>query len=487
MKPLHYIFRLLALLTAVWALSSCQKLNYTENDTTGEVSFNSQAVQSKQSPGSFQKEQPTVDYAIVEINQKTYSLPVYNLNGNTYTTAIKLTPGNYILSKFLLMNGNQTISDSSDDKIVYATPMTGSQYANFVSHPAGFSFDVQTLNKTEVSVEVLRFKAEDYQKFGFDFTLLPQNTIREQRFDGRFIPNDPNNYSGSLYQSQTNGLQSIMPAIYKINVYRNNILVTSYNNESTRGEQVLTIQYPDDNQTTDQFRFDLYAYVKTGTGFGYRFIHSWEFTDGQTLLHNNDGIVHFVIGNVQNTEANYVFGPVANLPEKCVLTINHGFAPGSLGGYFDGTTTDIATGFSLENSTFPSWCGTDTVSINLGHAYDMEVFSSLTPELLPAYARSATRWNQLNWLINHLNNYSFYDWDILQGAFWMILNDWDGTGHSMVSDANSIVRQMVWDAKAHSNFIPGYGQKAAVIFIPQNTGHAEATPKVQVVFTYITL
>jgi hypothetical protein len=383
------------------------------------------------------------------------------------------------------MNSGQSASDSADDAVVYALPMAGSDYAAFVEHAAGFNFSVNTLNKKEVQVEVLLFNPADYQKFGFDFTILPHTTIRHQLFAGRFIPADQAVYTGSLYQSQTNGLQKDMPAIFRIDVYRNGNFVKSFNNEENFGQQVLKVSYPDDNESNDNFRLDLFLYAKSGNNFGYRFINSWYFSNSQRLHHSNDGVVHFVIGDTQNPQADYAFGSYINLPQSCTLTVDQGYAPGNLGSYFDGDARDIPSGYKLPNGIYPYWCGTDTVSINLGHTYNMNVFSSLTPDALPAYARYPGRWNEINWLFNHLNNYAFYDWDILQGAIWMILNDWNGTGHSHVSDANSIVIKMANDAHAHANFIPGLTQKAAVIFIPQHTHHDENTPIVQVVFTFI--
>jgi hypothetical protein len=278
-----------------------------------------------------------------------------------------------------------------------------------------------------------------------------------------------------------------MPAIYRIDVYRNDQFIKTYNNENTQGESPLEIGYPDGDQTTDEFKFELYLYVKTGNAFDYRYIHAWYFSDDQTLPTESDGLVHFSVGDTDQSQQNYSFGPYLDVPQYCSLTIDFGIAPGSLGSYFNGIVSGIDGNYALQNGRFPSYCGTDTVGINLGYAYQMCAISSLTSDLLPQYARGADRWNALNWLYNHLENYAFYDWDILQGASWMILNDWDGTGHSGVSQANSIVLQMVSDARQHPDFIPAYGQKAAIVFVPKNVHADELQPSVQVVFTMTTL
>ena len=449
-------------------------------EQTKEVVFSSKAIENN----LLKTVVAPPDYAIVKINDKTFKIPVYQANGQIYTTAIKLEPGEYTLQLFVLMRSVNPESDSTNDVPVYALPMAGSVYAAFVRQPAGFHFSVGTLNKEEVPIEVLFFKPEDYQKFGFDFTILPHTAFRSQRFAGRFFPSDINAYAGSLYQSQANGLQPEMPAIFRIDVYRNGHFVKSYTNEGKDASRPLEVSYPDDKQSTDHFRFDLYLYARKGNGFGYRFIHSWYFQDDQQLQHDSNGIVRFVVGNAQQ-QANYVFGPVLNLPENCTLTVDPGYAPGSLGTYFDGRLQNIPAGYAMPNGTGPFWCGTDTVSINLGHPYNMKVFSSMAPDELPLYAKHPRRWNAINWLFNHLDRYAFYDWDILQGACWMILNDWNGLGHSGVSDANSVVLRMAADARQHVDFIPDFGQKAAVIFIPVNTPPDETTPKVQVVFSFV--
>jgi hypothetical protein len=483
MKAFRTTRHLFFVLLVLSGLASCQKQDFQRIKQQKEtVVFSSKAVRK----GTTKSVIPTPDYAIIGIQGKIFKTAVYTVGGTVYTTAIKLVPGNYTLTRFILMNSGNSASDSTDDIPVYALPLAGSDYSAFVSRAAGFSFSVGSLGKEEVPVEVLLFKPKDYQKFGFDFDILPNTTVRNQLFAGKFYPARPQDYTGSLYQSQTNGLQSGMPAIFRIDVFRNGNFVKSFTNQGLDETRPLKVDYPDGNGQTDHFRFDLFLYAKTGNGFGYRFIHSWFFSDDQMLHHGSDGVTHFVVGNTREA-ADYHFGPYLNLPEKCSLTVEPGYAPGTLGSYFDGNVLNVPPGYRISDGTRRFWCGTDTVNINLGHPYTMNVYSSLTPDALPAYTRNPQRWNAINWLFNHLENYPFYDWDILQGAFWMLLNDWNGTGHSGVSDANSVVIRMANDARHHTGYTPGFGEKAAVIFIPDRTPHEEQTPKVQVVFTFVRL
>ena len=107
----------------------------------------------------------------------------------------------------------------SDDVVMLAAPMEGSEYAAFVNQAAGFSFVVNHLKKANIDVEVILFSPADYDKFGFDIDVLPATTIREQKFVGLILPKNPADYVNSLYLNQSTGLQNEMPAIFSIDVF----------------------------------------------------------------------------------------------------------------------------------------------------------------------------------------------------------------------------------------------------------------------------
>lgn len=425
-----------------------------------------------------------IDYALVQIDTVKYRPAVYTIDGNIYTQSIKLPPGSYTLSKFLMMNDNNTPDDYSDDVIILATPMEGSDFALFVSEPAGFSFNVDRLKKTNIGIEVVYFNPSDYYKFGFDYDVLPATTVREQLFAGLVMPRNFNDYADSWYQNQSSGLQNEMPAIFRISVFRNGRFVRSFSNEDVLDSKVVAVSYPDGDNTQDDFRFDLEVYLKIGNGFGYKYLKSWEFSDDEMIPAESDGIVHFIITECGSTGDN-VIGPYINLPTSVKFKINPSWAPGSLGSYFDGEFSDIPLGFKIGNGIYGAWCGTDSVSININHTYEMDVYSSLLPSVLPAYTRYATKWNEVNWLFNNLQNYSGYSWSDVQGAVWKILNNWDGTAHYNVPEPGSVVNNMVNDAGLHGSFIPTCGEKAAVILVPKGTKRNAASPIVQVVFVMV--
>ncbi len=481
----RYTYALFLFLLAL-AFTGCKKDTeiLTDAGAKQEVTFNPVvSIDGKKST----QEVSGVNYCFIQIDTMVFRPATYTVNGKIYTQSIKLLPGSHNLNKFLMMNDNQTPDDYSDDIIMLATPMEGSDYASFVNQAAGFGFAVNRLKKLSVDIDVILFSPSDYLKFGFDFSVLPATTIRQQRFTGLIRPKNPADYSNSLYLNQSTGLQNEMPAIFKIDVYRNGSLVSTIGNEDQWGESTVTVSYPDGDNTVDNFRFDLMVYVKTGASYGYRYIKSWEFVDDEMIPAESDGIVHFLLGECGFTGANGEIGPYINLPESCNFTIKPTWAPGQLGAYFDGELNNISTGFSIGNGLYRAWCGTDSVNININHTYQMDVYNSLTPSTLPAFTRSASRWNAVNWLLNNLPDYTQASWGEIQGAVWKILNDWDGTSHGNVPDANSVVDGMVNDALLHADFIPGCGQKAAVIMVPKGTPRNATTPKLQVVFMMVSL
>jgi len=472
------------------ALSGCKKNDdFTNLDTSNEgVSFSTKIISDTKKSSNSNTSVSCVSYALIEINSTIYRPQVFTLDGNVHTQALKLSTGAYTLTKFWLMNDNGTSDDYSDDIIMLATPNAGSEFSTFVNRTTGFDFNVEHFKKTSIDIDVVYFTPSDYYKFGFSFDVLPATTIRTQVFMGTFIPKILSDYNSSLYELQSAGLQSEMPAIAKINVFRNGIFVRSYDNEAQNGEATLEVRYPDGNNSYDSFRFDLLVYAKSNQGFDYKYIHSWEFSNDEKIQHEPDGIVHFVLGGNTGTLNSTVLGPYINTPTtSCYYEIEEIWSPGSLNAYFNAEITNVNTGFDISNGTYKSWCGTDSVSINIQHKYEMDIYNSLNPETLPKYTRSKERWSTINWLFNNLSNYPTKQWDDLQAATWFLLNDWNGEGHTHVAYNHTLVMQMVNDAQSHFDFIPIYGQKAAVIYIPKGTPRNATVPKLQVVFimTYL--
>ena len=488
MKHLFNLINLLLLIILIAGFASCNKNDFfSGDDTLQEVEFSSRVITGGNKSVSHYKVVTGVDYALIEIDSIDYRPAVFMLDGIIYTKAIKLIPGSYFLNKFLMMNDNGTPDDYSDDIIMLAAPMEGSPFSVFVDKSAGFSFGVDNFKKANVDIDIIYFNPSDYSNFGFDFDVLPSTTVREQTFTGLFNTCYPADFINSLYEDQDGGLQYQMNAIYKIDVYQNSRYVKSFDNATTHGNSNVTVQYPDGDNSNDDFHFELMLYGQTESGFGYKHVYSWDFTDDELIPFGSDSLVHFEIGGNSTGTNVFELGPDIKLPKTITYTVATQWGPGTLNAYFDAMLSEVPLGTSIGNGLYRSWCGTDSVSINIQHHYEMDVISSLNTVDLPLYTRNATRWNKINWLFNHLDRFPGYQWYELQGAVWVILNDWDGVAFDAVPDKDLVVDSMVLEANSNPNYLPGCGEKAAVIFIPKNTPKNSSIPRVQVTFIIINL
>ena len=466
----------LTLLTILLAavLFGCKKEDTAP--ATQDVVFTAQTMSTD---GLKSSNSQTADYAKVTISGTTYYPEVFYLDGNTYTQSIKLPVGTYTVTEFLLMDDNNTPDDMSDDIILKATPMSGSTYADFVSTPLPFDFTVEAFKKAEIQIEVLDFEAANYQEFGFVWFNAQENTVREQLFFGDICVKHPDDYAGSLYANQTNGVQVDMPAIFRIDVYQNGTFFKSYNNEYHAdgsdwfGEgDPLHVLYNDRDGETDNFEFKLYILVADGNGFSYKLFHTWTFSDDQTIDDGGDGVVDFVLGNCQTTDADLTLPPYMNLPQTLSYTITN--VPATSGeGYFDADIQGVPAGYDIQDGTWPAYCGDYATLIQSGTTYTMDVYSSLYPDDIPTFPHTnKDNYDKVNWLINHLDNYPTHTWDDVQAFIWKMVTDWDGNNSGYVGNwaDHPVAQTMYADAMANgTGFVPLPGQYAMVVLAQGNT------------------
>ncbi len=467
----------LALLTVLIAavLFGCKKEETAP--ATQDVVFTPQTMSTG---GLKSSNSQTADYAKVVINGTAYFPQVFYLDGNTYTQSIKLPVGTYTISEFMLMDDNNTPDDQSDDIILKATPMAGSTYADFVTNPLTFDFTVEAFKKAEVQIEVLNFEAASYDEFGFTWFNAQENTVREQLFFGDLCAKHPADYAGSLYENQSNGLQIDMPAIFRIDVYQNGTFFKSYNNEyhadgsGWYGEGApLHVLYNDRDGETDNFEFKLYILVADGNSFSYKLFHTWTFSDDETIDAGSDGVVDFVLGNCQVSDADLVLPPYMNLPETLTWKILH--APAQSGNaYIDAEVSNVPAGYDITNGVWDAFCGDYGTSISMGTTYSMDVYSSLYPDNIPSdqYPNTNTdNYDKVNWLINHLDNYPTHTWEDVQAFIWKMTTNWDGSNEYLVGTwaDRPVAQTMYADAMANgAGYVPLPGQYAAVLLAGAN-------------------
>ena len=161
----------------------------------------------------------------------TYNLPVFYIDGMLTTQAIKLNAGDYILEEFILMNDNGTPEILDDDLIVMASVNEEGEFASYVEMTLPYEFTVEAFLKIELHVEVICYYPEFYYWYGFEFFTVWITNIHEWYFFGDLCLEYPELYEGSLYELQTEGLQADVPAIFEIEVWRNEEYLGTFSNE----------------------------------------------------------------------------------------------------------------------------------------------------------------------------------------------------------------------------------------------------------------
>ena len=494
---------LLPILALALIFTGCNKLEDEPtpkpNSGEGEVVFKGEALETNQLKDGMDLDR-YAEYALITIDGIEYKRDVYYINDIPYTQAIKLAPGTYTVELFLMMDDSlQTPNDLTDDVILYSTPEQGSEFATYVSQTTDFDITVIAFQKLEYQVEVLRFEASQWQEFGFDWFVIEESIIYEHCFFGDLCVKNPADYATSLYQGQANGLQMDMPAIAYIEVWQESTrdddtdyeLTGTFSNESFLGEGApLCVNYEDYNLYADEYKLKLFILVADGETFSYKHFLTWEFTDATAetvLVSGDDGITDYVLGTCV-PDADFMIPPYMNLPATVTYSFNlNPSAPGNEGGYLDATLTNVGSGYEIYDDTYASWCFDHQVTITPG-SREMDVYSSLYPNLMPDFL-SQENWEKANWIMNHLDWYDGYEWDDIQGAFWLLDDpQWNGNANGGVPALSTMeyAQQMYDDAMQYGNgYVPLPGGWAAVIFVPEGTPPDAENPDIQTVFIVV--
>lgn len=438
-------------------------------------------------------------------------LDIFYLNGTMYTNTLKLNAGSYKLNSFVLMNygtdnafGDTTTDGSGVDVIVYASPVDGSPNADIVEG-LPLTFDVGIFTKNEVNLEVLCFDEASYTDFGFswfaiNFTNVGNNDLV---FFGDFCTKYFEDYVGSLYENQANGLRHDMPAIFRIEVL--NITDPSdpsdvgiYNNIYHENGfdywlgvgAPLVVPSPDDPSINNEiFEFVLSIYVKVGAGFQIKEFARFTSNDAGDLneiTKGIDGVYDFVLGSCV-PDADLVLPPYMNLPANATVEFTN---PGTISNsYWDIYLSNIGAGFDIANTLdptegekpLPGFCGDHGTTIGNG-PMNLNVYSSLYPGLIPAsFDSQIAVMNNINWLGNHLANYPGYVWQDVQDAVWKLIDPSFGYDYDTEND---YAATMVSDAIAQgNNYMPPVGGYAAVLFISPDA--TDNDRDLQLIFTLV--
>jgi hypothetical protein len=419
---------------------------------------------------------------ICTIDGITFNIPVFFVGNVPWTSSIKLSEGIHTINEFVVYSDNHTPNDISDDVVLWATPHTGSQWATYVSTPLVKNFNIVKDQKIPVNIDVVCFMPATYLNFGFTYFSMNELVIRQQWFFGDICMKDASQYVGSDYAHQANWVDvgySDRPAIFQLKVYKYIGNAYSLQNTFTNDDvdhqygNKVSVTYGDYLNKTDQFKFELYILVRQGTSFNFVLFKTWTFNDQSNIIQSSDdNVVNFIIGNCydQNNPPAYIFPPWVNLPATATYTITA--FPSQLGGYIDATLSSIPTGYDILNGVYASNCADHQTTINIGTAYNMDIYSSMYPNLLPAFAQS-DKWAKINWLYNHLDWYPNYTWADVQGCIWLWDNPaWDGSAENGMPALSTLywASKMYADANIYGltyKVLPG--GYCTIIFIEHGT------------------
>lgn len=475
---------LLALLFA--SLTGCQKDHAGKPDATQEVSFGIELMEPDPlKSGLFDcpldAQGNLLEAGVVQIeihNQdigltSTFTPQLFILGSKLYSQAIKLAPGNYTITKFLMLT-------EVGGTIVMAIPEAGSEFSQYVLNSLEYGFVVDAFSKKEINIQVLCFQEARTQEFGFFWMQPTEIVIRQHCFFGDLCVKDPQDYAGSLYANQVTGLQIDMPAIFKVHVKSNGAEVPNspFTNASLAagwgvGAPVCVV-YPDDLFINEVFTFDLWILVRVGSGFQYKYFHTWTVDNDERLADGGDGIVEFVLGNCNFSGTDLLLPPYQNLPNTASITISYPGNPGYWNLHVN--SMQPAGIYDLPTGAMTGWCGDQGTSIIPG-TKNMYIYSSLYSTNWPA-GMPFTQQDiaKVNWLFNNLGSFSgFYYLNgntitsndispeqglVIQNAIWGIIHGTNGVSGMALDMASAASNQ--------GGFTPLPGSWAAILCVAFN-------------------
>ena len=457
MKKFFY----LSLIMAIIGFTSCNK-DVNQDSVPAPATGELQLTINQEGFGGFKASDTVPDcsdlswsYALFTLDGQNYSTGLITMaSGAINTEPLKLDVGQHSLTSFLVYNDNGTPTDSTDDILVRAAPLPGSQYYDLMTNKLNVTVDVQAFKKMGYTVDVLCFQNTYYEEFGFTWFNLNDVKVHQICIFGDVCTSDVSLYSGSLYENQENGLQMDMPAIFHALIYKLNDngvgeLQTDTTNAPWYGEgDCLPVHWADDVNKDDEFYLVIKTLLPVGTGYDYVTTDSIYFTNEGAELILDDGVLVFEVGNCSSNPPgpHYQCTAWTNLPTD-PFTFEITASPGTLATYFDYQFTGIPSGYAVHDGLWPGWCADKGHYISVGQTYQATFVSSVLP-LPGGFLLNQTQVNELNWIFNHLDNYfaginvedwtqagsgytPFVDWSTIQDAIWSITDGVTVTGTAL--------------------------------------------------------
>lgn len=191
------------------------------------------------------------------------------------------------------------------------------------------------------------------------------------------------------------------------------------------------------------------------------------------------------------TSTNVLSTGVLNLPSS--MTGQMGLTTPGPNSYWVINLSNVTpTGYVVGNGTYSGWCADSGIYIYPAPphtVYDVKIYDT-TADNLPSYALNPENWRPVNYILNHKGN---YPWQAIQLAIWRFtdgistdpLGYWYNYYHSSYSTKEE---ELYNDASTNGmNFIPGYGDKVAVLLDANNGSQGGAGGFNQLVFVEATV
>ena len=476
------ILTVLAIILVALITTNCKK-DAVPGSGTADVQFNINSVTQNGLKFDFPddvicNETLLPDYVVYKLDDGPLkTIPVFFVGNVPYTNTIKLEAGSHVLQEFLVYSDNNTPNNSTDDVLLWAAVHTGSDWAIYVTTPLNKNFTVMEDQKLDIKIDVICFQPTYFDHFGFVYFHFDREIIRQQCFFGDFCIKDRAEYVGSDYALQPNWVPSgygDVPAIFKIEVWRNQVMTGSFTNDDAAHaySEKVCVWYGDFLNQTDVTEFKLFILVRQGTSFVWKLFHTWTFNDISNIPVDEDNVVNFILGSCYDpaNPPQLILAPYQNLPPTATLNFHCSpYAPGNLGTYGDVTLSNVGTGYIFGNGLYGAYCANHAVTINCGVNYAMNIFSSLYPATIPG-GDPTGKWPKINWLFNHLDWFPGYHWYDFQQVVWLYdVPAWGGGAEGGVPALTTLATQMKNAADANgAGYVPPPGGYAAVIFLGAN-------------------
>ncbi len=468
MKKITLFFVAFALLT----MYSCKKDVPQPQPTTNTMELSFQ-VDETDFPGLKNSDEDvpecsplTMHYAQFEFGGVTYYSDIYvTMDGKILTKAVKIDLGQnpdetLLLENFLIYNDVIPDGHGPEDILLRAAPAYQSTYWDLMENQLNIEVKVEAFVKKEVIVDVLCFEELYYDNFGFTWFEMNKVKIERQCWFGDVCTGKLADYIGSEYDLTVQGAQMDMPAIMKMEVFKNGVLVRTFDNKlhvdgtAWYGEGAcMEVYWANDEDLQETFRFDLYVWLPVGPIFDWVWIDSFEFLDENCPDPGPDGVNDFVLGNCQMPDADLIYPAWMNLPPGPItMAVGGVYGPGTQGLYLDVTLSGFADDYDFHPGLQGVFCGNELTHISLNHTYTVTPISSL--RVPGSFQLDQVTAHKLNYMFNHIPEIiGAYDydtpgtnWAAVQDAIWNIVNGKTlpagGTAEALVDNASG---HAAWD------------------------------------------